>query len=62
MDRIDHWLDRFDYHQDARVAHVMAMIAHNKDLSYGKRFYFYDTVGAQCLCSRSPLTPHLCNP
>jgi hypothetical protein len=44
-DRVDHWLDSFDFNPDARVAHVLAMVAHNEDLSYGSRDFEYDDVG-----------------
>ncbi|MFT3921861.1 MAG: hypothetical protein QM778_04945 [Myxococcales bacterium] len=53
-DRIDHWLDadneKFTYNKDAKIAHVLAMIAHNTDLSYDpsglrKRSMQYDTLG-----------------
>ncbi|RLB36640.1 MAG: hypothetical protein DRH30_14575 [Deltaproteobacteria bacterium] len=44
-DRVDHWLDAFDFHQDARVAHVLAMVAHNEDLSFGARDFSYDNFG-----------------
>lgn len=44
-DRVDHWLDSFSFNQDARVAHVLAMIAHNDDLSFGARDFSYDDFG-----------------
>jgi hypothetical protein len=44
-DRVDHWLDAFDFNSDARIAHVLAMIAHNDDLSFGARQYEYDSLG-----------------
>ena len=44
-DRVDHWLDSFDFNQDAQVAHVLAMVAHNEDLSFGARDYIYDDFG-----------------
>jgi hypothetical protein len=44
-DRVDHWLDEFSFNPDAQIAHVLAMIAHNDDLSYGHRAFQYDTVG-----------------
>lgn len=40
-----HWLDNVTYNQEALVAHVLAMEAHNSDLSWGKKTYSYDTVG-----------------
>lgn len=44
-DRVDHWLDEFSFNPDAQIEHVLAMIAHNPDLSYGHRAFEYDTVG-----------------
>lgn len=44
-DRVDHWLDSFTFNPDAQVAHVLAMIAHNEDLTPGQRSYSYDAVG-----------------
>lgn len=49
-DRLDHWLDSFapfELNPDAQVAHVLAMVAHNEDLSYGSRDYDYDDVGIE---------------
>lgn len=45
-DRVDHWLDSFTFNPEARVAHVLAMIAHNADLSFGHKQHLYDLVGA----------------
>lgn len=45
-DRVDHWLDDFSFNPDARIAHVLAMLAHNPDLSIGQRTYSYDIAGA----------------
>ena len=44
-DRVDHWLDEFSFNPDAHLEHVLAMIAHNPDLSYGHRGFSYDTFG-----------------
>lgn len=44
--RVDHWLDSFDYNQDATVAHVLSMEAHNSSLAYGDKSHSYDTVGS----------------
>jgi hypothetical protein len=44
-DRVDFWLDEFTFNPDAHVAHVLAMVAHNADLSYGHKMHMYDTVG-----------------
>jgi hypothetical protein len=44
-DRVDHWLDDFTYNPDAHVAHVLAMVGHNADLSLGAKQHAYDTTG-----------------
>ncbi len=44
-DRADHWLDTFTYNPEAHVAHVLAMVGHNADLSWGKKPHAYDTTG-----------------
>jgi hypothetical protein len=45
MDRVDDWLDSFTFNADAHVAHVLAMVAQNTDLSLGKKQFSYDTIG-----------------
>jgi hypothetical protein len=47
FDRADHWLDpsTITFNPDATLAHVLAMVGHNADLSYGAKTYMYDTVG-----------------
>jgi Beta-lactamase len=54
-DRVDHWLTRFPYNQDARVAHVMAMVATSPDLSEGHRSFTYDTLGTSQINSLSDI-------
>lgn len=44
-DRVDYWLDSFGFNHDAHIAHVLAMEAHNRDLSYGHKMFQYDLVG-----------------
>lgn len=44
-DRVDHWLDSFTFNADARVAHVLAMVAQNPDLSFGRKVFEYDAIG-----------------
>lgn len=44
-DRVDHWLDQFDFNQEARIAHVLGMVAFNEDLSYGAKEHVYDAAG-----------------
>lgn len=44
-DRVDHWLDEFSFNPDAQIAHVLAMVAQNPDLSFGAKTYQYDVVG-----------------
>ncbi len=45
-DRMDHWVDDITFNPDAQVAHVLAMIAHNDDLSFGARMHQYDAIGS----------------
>ncbi|HVU05122.1 MAG TPA: hypothetical protein VHE30_25405, partial [Polyangiaceae bacterium] len=44
-DRVDHWLSSFTYNPEAHVAHVLAMVAQNADLSLGKKTMSYDIIG-----------------
>jgi hypothetical protein len=44
-DRADHWLDEFSFNPEARLEHVLAMVAHNEDLGFEKKGFAYDTVG-----------------
>jgi len=46
MDRVDRWLPLTSYHRDARIAHVLAMVAHNPSLAPGDKTMSYDTVGS----------------
>jgi hypothetical protein len=46
-DRVDHWLDEFSFNPDAQIAHVLAMLAHNEDLSVGARDFLYDADGSR---------------
>ncbi len=52
-DRVDQWLDSFSYNKDAQVAHVMAMVAQNSNLTNGAMVYQYDTVGTTQINSLS---------
>lgn len=52
-DRVDAWLDSFSYNPDAHIAHVLAMVAHNEDLSLGHKEMTYDVVGATQINSLS---------
>jgi len=54
-DRVDAWLDHFSYNPDAHIAHVLGMVAHNADLSLGKKTMSYDTVGATQINSLSAI-------
>ncbi len=45
MDRVDHWLDSFSYHRDARVAHVLGMVATSSSLGLGSKRMSYDALG-----------------
>ncbi len=44
-DRVDHWLDRIAYNEDAHVAHVLAMVAQSRELSPGRLAMEYDYFG-----------------
>jgi len=44
-DRVDHWLDAFTFNPDARIGHVLGMIAQSPDLAYGARSFEYDADG-----------------
>jgi len=46
LDRMDYWVDDITFNPDALVAHVLGMVAHNPDLSFGNRVWTYDAVGA----------------
>jgi hypothetical protein len=39
------WMTSVTYNQQAKVGHVMGMVAHDPDLSWGKKTFAYDTVG-----------------
>ena len=45
-DKATYWLSSVSYNQEATLAHVLAMVGHNRDLSYGKKVHAYDTVGS----------------
>ncbi|MBM3140401.1 MAG: hypothetical protein FJZ92_09395 [Chloroflexi bacterium] len=45
LDRMDHWVDDVTFNPDALVAHVLGMVGHNPDLSFGNRTWVYDAVG-----------------
>jgi hypothetical protein len=55
QDRVDQWLTTFSYNKEAHVAHVMAMVAQNTDLSNGKKTMTYDTVGTTQINSISDM-------
>jgi hypothetical protein len=45
-DRVDYWLDSFSFNPDAQVAHVLAMVGHNDDLTSAELDFTYDTIGS----------------
>jgi hypothetical protein len=47
LDRVDHWLDAFDFNKEAHVAHVLAMVAYNPSLAWGQKSFAYDAVGTR---------------
>ena len=44
-DKATDWLGRVSYNNEAQLSHVMAMVAHNSNLTYGRKRFAYDTVG-----------------
>ena len=46
-DRVDHWLDDFSFNPDAKIGHVLSMVAYNEDLSPGNRPHDYDANGSR---------------
>jgi hypothetical protein len=54
-DRVDAWVDSVDYNRDARVGHVLGMVAQSQDLSPGKRHREYDIIGWVQLDSLGPM-------
>lgn len=44
-DPVAHWLDEFSFNPDARIGHVLGMVAFNENLDFPNRRYAYDTVG-----------------
>ncbi len=55
LDRVDKWLSSFSYNPDAHVAHVMAMVAQNADLSLGHKTMQYDIIGTTQINSLSDM-------
>ncbi len=55
LDRVDKWLSSFSYNPDAHVAHVMAMVAQNTDLSLGHKTMQYDIIGTTQINSLSDM-------
>jgi hypothetical protein len=55
LDRVDKWLTSFSYNPDAHVAHVMAMVAQNADLSLGHKTMQYDIIGTTQINSLSDI-------
>jgi hypothetical protein len=55
-DRVDHWLDSFDFNPNAKVAHVLAMVATNDDLTFGSRDFIYDVLGGDQIDRLSDIT------
>ncbi len=53
QDRVDHWLDRFSYNKDARIAHVLGMVAHSESLE--RKEMKYDIIGRTQINSLSDI-------
>lgn len=45
LDRADAWIDGQTFNKDALLAHVLAMVAHNKSLAFGDKKFSYDALG-----------------
>jgi hypothetical protein len=45
-DKATDWLGSVTYNREALLSHVMAMVAHNSSLEYGRKSFSYDTVGS----------------
>lgn len=41
-----HWLSSVSYNREAHLAHVLAMVGHNRNLAYGSKVHSYDTIGS----------------
>ena len=41
------WLEDLSFNPDAQVAHVLAMVAFNEDLSHGAKMHVYDADGSR---------------
>jgi hypothetical protein len=56
-DRVDAWLaaDSIGYNRDARIGHVLAMVAHNANLALGQKTMLYDDLSAVQIGSLSEL-------
>jgi hypothetical protein len=54
-DRVDRWLDTFTYNKEAHVAHVLAMVAQNTNLTLGQKTMSYDTIGTVQINSLSDM-------
>jgi len=55
MDPVSSWLTSFSYNQEALVAHVMGMVAHDTSLAAGQKSFAYDTVGTTEINSLSDI-------
>jgi hypothetical protein len=54
-DMATQWLDAPSYNKQAKIAHVLGMVAHNTNLAYGSKSFSYDTVGAVQINSLSTM-------
>jgi hypothetical protein len=44
-DLVSHWLDTFTFNPEARIAHVLAMVAQSSSLALGEKVFLYDSGG-----------------
>jgi hypothetical protein len=54
-DPVKKWVDHVSYNPQARVAHVLGMVAHNDDLSLGNKEMRYDATGVAQINSLSDM-------
>ena len=55
QDRVDRWLTPVPYNRDARISHVLAMVAHSQDLAQGQKRFTYDFFGTTQVNTLGPI-------
>ena len=54
-DLATYWLGSVSYNREARLAHVLSMVGHNRNLADGQKRHSYDTVGSVQINSLSTM-------